>query len=453
MLQLAPTPAQLIVPALATPQVAYVCLSINTSATAVRSNGLAWAFVVDASHSMRIPIVSDEIFRQLARTGNVHEVLVDGVPVWQFSGPVPDYVRETSPSALSYVGDALQSIVEHLRAQDQFALVACAEQAVLLVPLQPGRNREKLLEQLARLHDVALGDATDLAVGLRLIMDHLHQFAPAHTYTRRIVLLTDGFTRNADACLTLARAAAQQQIAMSTLGLGGDFQEDLLTTLADSTGGRAVMLSDADQIAAAVAAEFAAAHHTQSLSLDLHLSRGVAVRHATRLLPDLALLAAQPASDERSLTLRLGDPDEQGRLDLLLELIVPATPRPTDAVSRRVRLAQVMVQSGTQQVTLDLVATYAATAVPLEPQVQQAVARASTARLLQRGLGLAQQGDAATASGVLANVASRLQAAGETELAAAVQREADTLSQTGQTTRLGPKELAYATRRLGKRSS
>ncbi len=455
MLHLHCTPAPLELAPLPSVQVAYALLTIQMDprrATSIAApDAGAWVFLVDASHSMQIPIVTEAVFRELARSGTVHETLVDGVAVWQFSGAVPEHIRATSPTALGYVYDALHSIVEHLRADDQFALVACAERAELLVPLHSGREREQLLAQLGALHATELGDGTELAVGLQLALDHL-QRVPA-SFARRVVLLTDGFTQDAAACLALAQRAAREQVAVSTLGLGGDFQEELLTALADSSGGRAVMLPDAEQIGAAVAAEFAAARFAlaPTLRLVLHLSQGVQVRHITRIAPELTLLTPQHSSDGRHVVVAAGDVGRDGTLTLLLELLVPPAPRAAPDEQRRVRLAQMRVQGAGNlaSASSDLIARYAPHAAPLAPPVQAAVAQASTARLLQRALGLARQGNAGEAGNLLHTAAARLREQGKHTLADTVQREAATLLQTGKTTRLGAKELAYATRRLG----
>ncbi|PLS68504.1 MAG: VWA domain-containing protein [Cyanobacteria bacterium M5B4] len=455
MLHLHYTPTPLELTRLTTAQVAYALLTIQIdtqlAAPTTAPDACAWVFLVDASHSMQIPIVTDAVFRELARSGTVHETLVDGVAVWQFSGAVPEHIRAASPTALRYVYDALHSIVEHLRGQDQFALVACAERAELLVPLHTGREREQLLAQLDALNTTELGDATELAAGLQLALTHLQRVAGP--FARRIVLLTDGFTQDAAACLALAQRAAQEQVAVSTLGLGGDFQEELLTALADSSGGRATMVRDAEQIGAAVAAEFAAARFAlaPTVRLMLHLSQGVQVRHITRIAPELTLLTPQHSSDGRHVVVAAGDVGQDGRLTLLLELLVPPAPRAAPAEQRRVRLAQVRVQGAGNlaPASADLIASYAAHAAPLVPPVQAAVAQASTARLLQRALTLARQGKAGEAGSLLHTAATRLREQGKHTLADTVQREAATLLQTGKTTRLGAKELAYATRRLG----
>ena len=45
----------------------------------------------------------------------------------------------------------------------------------------------------------------------------------------RLIVLTDGYTKDEDLCRQLARQARAAGIAVSTMGIGTDFNERLLT--------------------------------------------------------------------------------------------------------------------------------------------------------------------------------------------------------------------------------
>src|SRR5262249_59245106 len=109
----------------------------------------------------------------LRRENAAQETLVDGVPVWQLSGPVPPEVRAASPNALDYVARALHSVVERLDGNDRFALIACAEEAVLLNPSASGAERAELVRGISRLKSLNLGEQTDLAQGSEMGLHEL----------------------------------------------------------------------------------------------------------------------------------------------------------------------------------------------------------------------------------------------------------------------------------------
>ncbi len=429
-------------------QIGYSLLTIAADSGAGAAP-VSWAIVADASRSMRIPIVNEAQFRELVRSGSVQEVLVDGVPVWQLEGAVPAEIRTAAPSALDHTARALHSIVERLDQADHFALIACAEEALSLVPTTSGLQRERLVAGITRLASLRLGEATDLAAGMRLALAELTNARRSSSVTR-LILLTDGFTRDSDACITLAQTAAEQGISISTLGLGGEFQADLLTRLADITGGRAVVVRNAEGIPAAVAAELDAARGVaaQALTLNITLPQSAQLRHVTRISPSLVPLEL-PAQAGRTITLHLGDLERHAPIQLLLEILAPPTPPRPPSTGALVRLAAVNATSGSATVQADLVAHYTPQAVPPGAAILQAAGRAGAVRLQQRAFALAATGDYTGAAALLATVARRLESLGESELAAVASQEAQNLATTGQATSAGAKELTYGTRRLG----
>lgn len=429
----------------AEPQLCYaiVALAADEGGAAAPVN---WAVVADASRSMRIPIVSEDQFRDLVRGGEAQEVLVDGVPVWQLAGPVPEAIRAAAPSALDHTARALSSVIERLDRADRLCIVACAEQAHLLAAAG-GDRRGELVAGVARLRSERLGEETDLAAGMALALGQLR----AGAGVSRLILLTDGFTRDPAACLALAREAAEAGVSVSTLGLGGDFQDDLLTQIADLTGGRAALLRRAEQIPAAVAAELDAARGVaaRALTLELALPRGASLRYATRLSPALAPLEWQASPDGRRAVLRLGDLERRAPVRILLEILAPPEPPRPPPGGATVRVAALAAASGAARAQADLLAHYAPGAPPPPPALLDAAARASAARLQRRASEAAARGDTAAAAGLLRAAAVRLDGLGEPELAAAAAREADAIAASGRGTGLGARELTYATRRLG----
>src|SRR5690349_20966802 len=81
-------PSQIVLGPLHEQQLCYLLLTISAWDSGA-SRPVNWALIADASRSMRIPIVDEAQFRALLRQNAAQEMLVDGVPVWQLSGPVP----------------------------------------------------------------------------------------------------------------------------------------------------------------------------------------------------------------------------------------------------------------------------------------------------------------------------------------------------------------------------
>jgi hypothetical protein len=447
-------PSQLVLGRLREQQLCYLLLTISARGSGL-SRPVNWALIADASRSMRIPIVDEAQFRALLRANVAQETVVDGVPVWQLSGPVPPEVRAASPNALDHVARALHSIVERLDGNDLFALVACAEEGVLLNRSASGAERTELVHGISRLKSLNLGDQTDLAQGIELGLNELRRGRDAQTVparAERLLLLTDGFTQRPDECLRLASVAAEEGITISTIGLGGEFEEDVLTGLADRSAGRAVFLRKPEDIPRAIAAELEAARAVaaRTVTLGIAATTGVTPHRITRIRPALTVLESierqhpQPDRPNQQIEVRLGDVEANSPMIVLLELL---TPPHNNGMASLGRIT--LTSEGTLAAEVELLASYQEHSTIAPPEVLDAAARANAARLQQRALDTAARGDAREAARLLRAAAVRLEALNESRLATIARGQATALEQGSPANALATKELIYATRRLG----
>ena len=308
-------------PATGGPRLVYLLLEVGGGSD-TSSLPVNLALVVDVSESMHFRLATEAQFEDLARKGLLKEVLVDGVPAWQSSG-IPREVLTSLPRKIDRVKDALLTAVEQLRSNDRFALIAFAGQAVTLIPNTSGAEKRRLLDTVDGLAQLQLGDDTYIGRGMALGFDELERGAGADL-AERMLVLTDGFTQDEDVCRTEAARARQAGIPISTMGLGGEFNEELMIPLADQTGGEAYLLEDPDDIPEAFAHELqrAQAVRYRGLEVKLRPAQGVEVRAAYRVRPAIAPLEA--LNDDGSYNFSLGDLVAGEEPALLLELIVPS---------------------------------------------------------------------------------------------------------------------------------
>ena len=411
------------------------------------------ALVVDVSESMHFRLATEAQFEDLARKGLLKEVLVDGVPAWQSSG-IPKEVLITLPRKIDRVKDALVTAVEQLRSSDRFALIAFAGQAVTLIPNTSGADKRRLLDIVNGLDQLQLGDDTHIEKGMDLGFGELER-AVEGDLAERMLVLTDGFTRDEAACRAAAARARQARIPISTMGLGGEFNEELMIPIADQSGGEAYLLEDPDDIPEAFARELqrAQAVRYRGLEMKLRPSSGVEVRAAYRVRPAIAPLEA--VNDDGSYSFPLGDLVEGEEPALLLELIVP--PRQPGVY----RLAQALLAcddpvSGPAglKTRADVVVEY--TSDPTQaayqtPEVMNVVEALSAYKLQRRAQADLEAGDVVKATRKLRAAATRLLDMGEQALASEVQRQAEELEQHGQADPQRTKRLRYETRKLTQR--
>lgn len=433
------TPQPAILHQRAESQICYVLLTIAASRPA-KPHPIHWAIVADASRSMRIPIVDEAQFRALVQHGSVQETLVDGVPAWQLSAPLPPELRAAVRSPLDHVADALQSVVEQLHPRDRFALVAATQTARVLISSTSGAARARLIEGIAQLRQPADGEQTDLACGMVLALDELRRGRDA-AHAERLLILSDGFVEDADACLHIAEQAAAEGVAVCMLGLGGDVQEDLLLALAERSGTEAVLLCQPNEIAGAMEQELARARSVVARNTLLHLTLadGVQLRRVTRICPTRALL---PEPTVAPITLHAGELNALEPMQLLFEFLVSpgrATTRP---------LAQITVAADAARATYELFAAYQPQPAALPQAVLDAAARATAARLQSRARAADSPREAAQ---LLRAAAARLDDLGEHRQADAARRAADHLEHVERTDAAPLQQSTNTTHRMDKK--
>ena len=411
------------------------------------------ALVVDASDSMRIPALDDDLVEELARRGLLLETETDGIPVFKVLNMPADLLARADPvCSMDFVQQALGVLVDRLAPDDRISLVAFAGHAETLISNRTGQERRKILEVLDTLDSGQFGDDTCLAAGLRMALQEAQR---GHTPDRlsRLLLLTDGFAVDEPQAMAVATQIAAGGFTLSTVGLGLAFNEGFLIGLAELSGGNAHMVFRPAEIPGVFAAELEATQKVvlRGVDLRLALASGVAVRRAYRVVPVLSELALDTLH-ERSLTFALGDLERDQSQSVLLELLIP--PRPAGAY----RIAQIVATGAPTQrqneralARSDVLLQITPAGRPLPPanaRVMALVERLGTFKLQTRALADAANGDIAGATRKLQAAVTRLLADGETEMATTVEAEIANLTEQGQMSAAGTKKLRYETRKL-----
>jgi hypothetical protein len=406
--------------------------------------------VVDASRSMSIPILTNEQFQRLRAMGMARQKTVDGVKVWQFE--VPKGHRVEAPSNMDFTKEALRVVASHLRPTDLFSLVAFAEDALLMVASSPGTRSSVLLEAIDRLDRANLGDETYMARGMAQGLKQIQAgLAGGTDMNSRMIVLTDGYTRDEQDAYRWTEQARQAGIVVSTMGLGMDFNERLLISMADRSGGESYLIEDPQEIPAAFEQELTRAQSItwRNLSLELHLPGDVTLRRAHRVRP--AIAAAVPTT-EGPPRIELGHLEAARPPAALLELVVPPRPEGT------YRLAQVTLRgqpSGAyaeQAIhTDDVLVRYTerpSLAQQTDPELMSVVQAVSAFKLQSQAIEEAERGNVAQATRRLRTAGERLIEMGQDDLGQTMLVEADLLEQEGQMSSEGTKRLRYGTRKL-----
>ena len=345
------------------------------------------------------------------------------------------------------VRQATALAVDGLDAQDIVAVVIFDHRTEVLVPAGPMSDRHVFKERIARIRD---SGGTKIAPALDKAIIEIQK--DRRGAIRRLVLLTDGQTENEDECLRRAEDAGRLGIPLTALGIGKDWNEDLLIDMANRSGGTADYIAQPDAITAFFQKTVQTAQKAaiQNANLNLRLVSGITPRAVWQVTPLINNLGYKPISD-RDVSVTLGELETgQGRT-LLVELLVD----PRSAGSYRVGQAEVVYdvpalgRSG-EKAKVDLLLTFTADQsqqAEVNPGVMNIVEKVSAFKLQTRALQDLAEGDVQGATQKLKSAVTRLLSQGETELAETMQKEITNLEQSGQLSSEGQKTIKFQGRK------
>ncbi len=192
-------------------------------------------------------------------------------------------------------------VVERLAPTDILSVVQFDERVKVVIPPGPVTDRVHLCRRLDGIHD---GGQTNLSGGwLRGAACVREKKSPE--YVSRVLLLTDGQANHGivDSAILIKHAAelTEEGIGTTTLGYGDDFNEDLLTSLADAGRGNAYHVETADQSPTIFARELDGLLAIAAQNVRLTITPSGLVRRV-----DLCS-AVEHHQDGKTLTVTMGD--------------------------------------------------------------------------------------------------------------------------------------------------
>jgi hypothetical protein len=293
-----------------------------------------------------------------------------------------------------------------------------------------------------------------MATGLALALQET-QRALVGRGISRIVLLTDGRTYGDESrCVQIARRAQDRQIGLTALGIGDEWNEDLLETMAARENSRTQYITSASEISHVFAEEIQRMHSifAQGVQVQIKMRPGGAVRSVDRVKPYISPVVIVEEQDELW-SGSLGDWPSSDMQLFLLELVVPplnAGEHQLLQLAVRYKLPESNDQQQISKQALSITVRPAEEIAEheVDSTVKHWLERLIAYRLQARAWQDAEAGDIEEATRRLQMAGTRLFESGETDLARTVQDEATRLLQSGRTSAEGRKRIKYGTRGL-----
>jgi Ca-activated chloride channel homolog len=365
---------------------------------------------------------------------------------------------------LHAVQEATRHIIDRLRSDDSLALVVFNDRADVLLPAQ--RNVDRAMVKAA-LSVVQPAGGTELLQGLGAGMREVVR-GRTRTSLNHVVLLTDGRTYgDAQGCLDLARWAGEHQIGISPMGIGEDWNEDLLDEVAQLSGGRSDYIDTPRRVLEIL--DDAISHLTRVLArqVTLHIApgAGVVVHEAFQVVPDIRRLSTPATPVAPGASVGVEPPHVLGSLGAGQRRVVLVEFRIQDARPGRQPVAGIRVEADIPGRSGDQASAMADLAVEMVPHsgtagafrisssdipnaIPNALAKVALLKMQERVSSDLAAGQLDDATQRLEALAVRLGAFGEMDLARSAVLEAGQLARTGVLSPEGRKKIRYGTRGL-----
>lgn len=344
---------------------------------------------------------------------------------------------------------AARHLVDELTPNDYFSLVSFNDRATSVVSCQRATSKETIKQLI---DSIEAKGGTELANGLYAGINEM-KIASGQTSLNFLLLLTDGQTYgDADRCVQLGQEAARQKISIHTMGVGLDWNEDLLETVAAQCGGNTEYITSPDKILLAFLNKIKSLRNTitPASSLGFEPAPQVQIKQVFRVTPIISELAPTVLPGGAG-EYNLGPLTTHTRYSLLLELVILKS-QPGIMPVGNVRLAFTQAGTGNSntqiQMALGLSFTENTRGVTIDPDVKALIEKVTAFKLQAKAWQDIANGDIKSGTQRLAAVSTRLLSMGEVDLANQVQQEIRNLEQRGTTSNGGRKRIKYGTRGL-----
>lgn len=200
---------------------------------------------------------------------------------------VVDTSGSMSGQKMHYAKQAMFALIERLGPQDRFGLIEYNSSAFVRIPLEYAGESQKqhfrnVTQSLATSGNTNMSHGLDQAISLMQQQSHLGR-------PGRVLLLSDGLANEGDSSVHglsgRARTLSHGDVALTSMGIGEDFDENLMTQLATAGSGSFYYLSKLNYLAQFFDAELSNARQTYARGAEIHFSpaMGISLENAMGL--------------------------------------------------------------------------------------------------------------------------------------------------------------------------
>ena len=212
------------------------------------------------------------LVRMELRIASEHEV-TDGARRATDLVVVLDESGSMSGDKIADARHAAHELLAQLGDEDRFALVSFDSDVQLRIPLDYA-TRDRLRAMTRAIDGVSAGGGTEMQAGLAAGAE---QHQPTTGRAARTILISDGLPNSPDGLVAQARSFARSETPLTTVGIGSDYDEQLMVNLADAGTGNFYWVTQGQDLAAVFGHELSTAQETVATGLQVGLELGEGV--------------------------------------------------------------------------------------------------------------------------------------------------------------------------------
>jgi Ca-activated chloride channel homolog len=397
------------------------------------------------SSRARIPLIDEpQLFYALVElicTAEVEKSAIAPVHVCM----VIDRSNSMNGPRMDMVKSNISQAIKLLKPKDTVSVVTFNDRAEVVIPPTHVSAFSKVEN---RIYMIQPGGGTEIYQGMLAGVALLRSVYDVNVQ-RQLILLTDGHTYGDEAaCYGLAEQANLEGIAVSTLGIGSEWNDKFLERISSFSGGSTIFISGQQDLIKYFEQKLSVlgSAYARNIVLEVNPDSDVELSYAFRLYPEIAPIQVNSP-------LQVGNLQYGKNITLLLEFKVNPLQRGTEEISimdGKIKMQIFLGKSRKARLFVNIkrpVSTDLITDNP-PPAVVEAISRLVMYRIQERARQEVENGDMAQATIHLQYLATNLLSRGNQELAHTALMEAEHIRQSQSFSKDGEKRIKYGTRSL-----
>ena len=345
---------------------------------------------------------------------------------------------------LQQVKEAVNKIIDKLQPEDALSLIVFSDRAQVLLPSQRHVNKPQAKSVVSTIQP---GGGTEILQGLLAGLAEIQRYQTDNS-VNHLILLTDGQTYgDQKGCIEQAQWAGANKIHLSAIGVGTDWDEDLLDKMADLSGGASIFINSPGTIKDIFSQTMQNLETVVARDLTIKINAGMNVKlhEAFQVTPHICRL------ETFGQEIKMGSLSVQQEKSILLEFRIGQMPTGEHNLMRITVEGDMPGEKNRSWEWVELTTRVTSQPDPetkVPSQITTALSKLALYRMQQKVSEDIAAGRVDKATQRLQLIATRLLDLGEPELSRAALLEAGQLARTSTLSAEGRKKIRYGTRML-----